>query len=100
VGKPAEEAVIISKEQYKNRTFFAFDLLKNIVFSCKIPASFTASERFKRQLTGYLFCLLLLAAGGLWLFTAITQAGMVRAKLQEPTKYYNTLADRLADRSI
>lgn len=99
-GKPLEEAVIVSKEQYRTQSAFIRDLLKNMIFSCKIPASFTAKERFKRQVPGYLVCLVFAALGGLWLSTAVLQKDIVHERLQTHAQYYNNLAENFANKNI
>ena len=99
-GKPLEEAVIVSREQKKNQSFFIRNFLKDLVFSCLIPASFTAKERFKRQLPGYFVCLILATLGVLWLSAAFTKSDILHEKLQTPANYYNILADNFAKKNI
>lgn len=93
--KSVAEAPLVAEPKERPDGYFIGGLLNDIIFSCRLKASFTAGALFFRQLPGYFAALLIAALGVVWLFTAIFSRGVVKGNLDHLTDYYKSVAEHL-----
>ena len=74
---------------------FVGGLLNDFVFACRVKASFTVRELFRRQLPGYIVAALVTVLGCIWFFSAFFGDGPLHESLERQTANYRALTERI-----
>ncbi len=99
-GRPVEESPIPRRPNVNARPYFIRDLLHKVVFRLSPNAFFTHREQIRRNIPKYLLCLLMLAAGTVWLSAAYFKAPRLKASLAAATDYYASLTPLLQGNGV
>lgn len=94
-GKTPAEAKMTTESVHHPDGRFIGGLLNDFIFPCRVKASFTSGELFRRQLPGYILAAAIVALGVIWIFAALTERGVTREDLDHLTRYYRGVGKHL-----